>query len=122
MRWVGHGFAIPRCYRPSLDLQRQTRRQGRFCSRGPDLDTILTRSRLAERQGQAMMAQWSKEVGEPGRQAGIDAAASAKSGRADSLAPALASTIRVLVAAGFVSQHALANGLNREKYTGRSRR
>ena len=76
----------------------------------PILDTILTLSRC---QVQAMMAQWSKEGGTSSRRRGIDAAASANKRGADSRALALATTIRVLMAAGFVSQHALANELNR---------
>ena len=47
------------------------------------------------------------------RTRGIDAAASANKQAADSRALALASTIRELMAAGFVSQCALADELNR---------
>jgi hypothetical protein len=51
--------------------------------------------------------------GTSSRRRGIDAAASANKRAADSLAAALASTIRELVAAGFVSQRTLTDELNR---------
>ena len=51
--------------------------------------------------------------GTSSRRRGIDAAASANKRAADSRAAALASTIRELMAAGFVSQRALTDELNR---------
>ena len=53
--------------------------------------------------------------GTSSRRRGIDAAASENKRAADSRAAALATTIRELMAAGFVSQHALANELNRRR-------
>jgi DNA-binding transcriptional MerR regulator len=53
--------------------------------------------------------------GTSSRRRGIDAAASANKQAADSRALALASTIRELMAAGFVSRQALADELNRRR-------
>ena len=78
--------------------------------------TILTRSRnLAEHvEGQAMMARWSESVGTSPRRRGGHGALALKRA-ADSRALALATTIRELMAAGFLSRRALADELNRRR-------
>jgi Recombinase len=85
-----------------------------FSARGPNLDTILTRSAVwlgTSKSGHdGLMEQVTG--GASSRRRRVPAALKNKQA-AESRAHALASTIRKLIAAGFVSQQALTDELNR---------